>query len=227
MLNLNSIDHGVNPFRNWATVTDCGDISNTPFDKLVAIQELEHGMKMINSMTPKNVSAADAVRLITIGGDHTISEYALKPIYSLLNPCTALPILRALHSTWGRVAVLHFDSHLDTWDPKQLGGGLTKHSELNHGTMLHIAHEEGLLSNHSNMHLRSRCALFDEYYDINNDIRCGFSIIRARELDKIGVDKVVKKVVDTVGDEYVYLSVDINVLDPAFAPATGTIKPGG
>jgi agmatinase len=125
------------------------------------------------------------------------------------------------------VAVLHFDSHLDTWDPKQLGGGLTRYSEVNHGTMLHIAHEEGLLSNHSNMHLGSRCALFDEHYDLNNDIRCGFSIIRARELDKIGVDKVVKKIVDTVGDEYVYLSVDIDVLDPAYAPATGTIEPGG
>jgi agmatinase len=93
--------------------------------------------------------------------------------------------------------------------------------------MLHIAHEEGLLSNHSNMHLGSRCALFDEHYDLNNDIRCGFSIIRARELDKIGVDKVVEKIVDTVGDEYVYLSVDIDVLDPAYAPATGTIEPGG
>jgi arginase family enzyme len=75
MLILNSIDHGVNPFRNWATVTDCGDISNTPFDKLVAIRELEHGMKSINSLKPKNVSSADAVRLITIGGDHTISNY--------------------------------------------------------------------------------------------------------------------------------------------------------
>jgi agmatinase len=93
--------------------------------------------------------------------------------------------------------------------------------------MLHIAHEEGLLSNHSNMHLGSRCALFDEHYDLNNDIRCGFSIIRARELDKIGVGKVVKKIVHTVGDEYVYLSVDIDVLDPAYAPATGTIEPGG
>jgi len=139
----------------------------------------------------------------------------------------ALPILRALHSTWGRVAVLHFDSHLDTWDPKQLGGGFTKYAEVNHGTMLHIAHEEGLLSNHSNMHLGSRCALFDEHFDLNNDLRCGFSYIRARELDKLGVDKVVKKIVDTVGDEYVYLSVDIDVLDPAFAPATGTIEPGG
>lgn len=93
--------------------------------------------------------------------------------------------------------------------------------------MLHIAHEEGLLSNRSNMHLGSRCSLFDEHYDLNNDLRCGFSYIRARELDKLGVDKVIKRIVETVGDEYVYLSVDIDVLDPAFAPATGTIEPGG
>jgi arginase family enzyme len=94
MLISNSIDHGVNPFRNWATVTDCGDISNTPFDKLVAIRELEYGMKTINSMKPKNVSASDAVRLVTIGGDHTISRFSfavlrlsfLIPVCSLTNP---------------------------------------------------------------------------------------------------------------------------------------------
>lgn len=52
-------------------------------------------------------------------------------------------------------------------------------------------------------------------------------MIKARELDKLGVEEVVKKVVDRVKDELVYLSVDIDVLDPAFAPATGTIEPGG
>ncbi|KAG9228918.1 arginase family-domain-containing protein [Amylocarpus encephaloides] len=203
--------NGVNPFRDWASVVDCGDISNAPFDKMEAIHELEAGMKSINSRTPKNMSVSEAVRLITIGGDHTIT----------------LPILRALHATWGPVAVLHFDSHLDTWDPKQLGGGVTKYAEVNHGTMLHIAHEEGLLSNNSNMHLGSRCGLLDEHYDLNNDLRCGFGMIRAREIDKLGIDKIVQKVVDRVGDKYVYLSVDIDVLDPAFAPATGTIEPGG
>jgi arginase family enzyme len=59
----------------------------------------------------------DAVRVISIGGDHTISEWFCR---CFLLPganmkTLALPILRALHSTWGRVAVLHFDSHLDTW----------------------------------------------------------------------------------------------------------------
>jgi hypothetical protein len=55
-------------------VIDCGDISNTPFDKLVAIQELQKGMEAINNQEPKNGCAGDAVRLITIGGDHTISK---------------------------------------------------------------------------------------------------------------------------------------------------------
>lgn len=80
--------------------------------------------------------------------------------------------------------------------------------------MLHIAHEEGLLSNHSNMHLGLRCALSNAHFDLDNDLRCGFSYIRARELDKLGVDKVVEKIKNRVGDELVYLSVDIDVLDP-------------
>jgi agmatinase len=227
MLILDSMDHDLNPFSDWATIVDCGDVANTPFDKLIAIHELEKGMRAMNGLQPKNKTVGDAARFITIGGDHTISRVPLLPNLVLSNHFTALPIIRALHSTWGKVAVIHFDSHLDTWDPKQLGGGLTKYSEVNHGTMLHIAHEEGLLSNNSNMHIGSRCKLFDEHFDLDNDLRCGFSYIRAREMDKLGVEKVVEKIVKTVGDEYVYLSVDIDVLDPAFAPATGTIESGG
>lgn len=86
--------------------------------------------------------------------------------------------------------------------------------------MLHIAHEEGLLSNHSNMHLGSRCMLFDEHFDLDNDLRCGFSYIRARELDKLGVDKVVEMIKNMVNDEFVYLSVDIDVLDPGMYEST-------
>jgi agmatinase len=75
------MDHnGVNPFRSWAKVVDCGDIYNTPFDKLVAIHELERGMKALGKQTPQNTSAADAVRLIAIGGDHTISESMIFPL---------------------------------------------------------------------------------------------------------------------------------------------------
>lgn len=76
LLIRNSTNYKINPFRDWATVVDCGDISNTPFDKLTAIHELEKGMKSINGIKPKNTSVSDAVRLVTIGGDHTISMYS-------------------------------------------------------------------------------------------------------------------------------------------------------
>ncbi len=56
--------------------------------------------------------------------------------------------------------------------------------------------------------------LMDKHYDLDNDARCGFSYIRAREIDQIGVDKIIARIVETVGDNYVYLSIDIDVLDP-------------
>jgi agmatinase len=193
-----SMDHGTNPFRDWASVVDCGDIKNTPFDKVQAIHELEKGFSAIFARKPKNTSKGNVTRIITIGGDHTIS----------------LPAIRALSKTWGRVTVLHFDSHLDTWDPKQLGGGKTKYSEISHGSMFHILHEEGLLAEKGHMHLGSRSMLFDKTYDLENDLRCGFSHIRAREMDTLGAEKIVEKIVRTVGGTYVYLSIDIDVLDP-------------
>lgn len=63
--------------------------------------------------------------------------------------------------------------------------------------------------------------------DIRNDLRCGFDIIKARDIDRIGVDGVVGRLKKRVGDTNVYISVDIDVLDPAFAPATGTAEVGG
>ncbi len=63
--------------------------------------------------------------------------------------------------------------------------------------------------------------------DMRNDVRCGFDTIKVRDIDRIGVDGVIKKLKDRVGDTNVYISVDIDVLDPAFAPATGTAEVGG
>ena len=64
------------------------------------------------------------------------------------------------------------------------------------------------------MHLGSRSTLSEKDYDLENDARCGFSYIRAREIDEVGIDKIVQRVVERVGDKVVYLSVDIDVLDP-------------
>ncbi|KAL8418503.1 hypothetical protein RB594_001915 [Gaeumannomyces avenae] len=99
-------------------------------------------------------------------------------------------------------------------------------SGLNHGTFPHIAHEEGLINNTS-IHAGIRGPVVRRKGDIRNDVRCGFAIITARDLDKLGVDGVISHIKERVGDSKVYINIDIDVLDPAFAPATGTAEPGG
>lgn len=91
------------------------------------------------------------------------------------------------------------------------------YSGVNHGTFLHIAHEEGLIRNTS-IHAGIRGAILRPKGDVRNDIRCGFEMIKARDIDRIGVSGIIDKLKARVGDSKVYISVDIDVLDPAFAP---------
>ncbi|KAJ5804423.1 Ureohydrolase [Penicillium psychrosexuale] len=93
--------------------------------------------------------------------------------------------------------------------------------------MLYIVYEEGLLSNNSNIYLGSRSLLFNKFYNLDNDVYYSFTSIRARMIDKIRINEIIRRIVNTVGDNYIYISIDIDVLDPAFTPATGTIEPGG
>ncbi|HVC13263.1 MAG TPA: agmatinase [Acidimicrobiales bacterium] len=146
---------------------------------------------------------ANHSRLVTIGGDHTI----------------ALPLLRAVHERHGPVALVHFDAHLDTWDT-YFGSPIT------HGTVFRRAFEEGLLLEERSVHVGIRGPIYDEL-DLREDARFGFQIVRARDIDRMGLDEVVASVRRRVGDAPVYLSVDIDVLDPAFAPGTGTPEMGG
>ncbi|GKT42128.1 putative agmatinase 1 [Colletotrichum spaethianum] len=201
----------MNPFRNWATVVDCGDIANSLFDKLEAVHDLQAGLGRMASRVPKTAEKGDSVRLITIGGDHTIT----------------LPSLRALYPVWGEVAVIHFDAHIDTWNPRQWGGGINKYDEITHGTLLHFAHEEGLLKNDSSIHVGTRALLFDETEDLRHDAECGFQNILATDMDSIGVGAIVERIVERVGDSPTYVTIDIDVLDAAFAPATGCTEIGG
>lgn len=85
------------------------------------------------------------------------------------------------------------------------------------GTFLHLAHEEGLILS-SSIHAGIRAPLIRHKGDLRNDLRCGFEIVTARDIDRLGVDGVLEKLRDRVGETKVYVSVDIDVLDPAFAP---------
>lgn len=95
------------------------------------------------------------------------------------------------------------------------------------GTYFYHAHEEGLLANDSNIHAGIRTTL-SGLSDYENDGYCGFEIVEAREIDTIGVPGIIRKIRERVGTKNpVYLSIDIDTLDPAFAPATGTPETGG
>jgi len=146
---------------------------------------------------------AEGAKLLTLGGDHTI----------------ALPLLRAMAEKHGPLAVVHFDAHLDTWD-SYFGADYT------HGTPFRRASEEGLLDRDACMHIGIRGPLYTAN-DLVEDGDLGFQIVHATEIDALGVAGVIERMLARVGDRPVYVSIDIDVLDPAFAPGTGTPEAGG
>jgi agmatinase len=152
--------------------------------------------------------AADELRepgttLLSVGGDHTI----------------ALPLLRSVARTHGPVAVLHFDAHLDTWDT-YFGAPTT------HGTPFRRASEEGLIDRERSMHVGIRGPLYSAK-DLTDDGILGFQVVGSDDYQLDGLPGVVERVRTRLADGPVYVSVDIDVLDPAHAPGTGTPEAGG
>jgi agmatinase len=146
---------------------------------------------------------AGGTRLLTIGGDHTI----------------ALPLLRSVAKRHGPVAVVHFDAHLDTWDTYF-------DAPVTHGTPFRRASEEGLIDLTASLHVGIRGPLYDRG-DLEDDSRLGFSIIASHEIERTGLAAAIDRLHARLGDRPVYVSVDIDVLDPAHAPGTGTPEAGG
>jgi len=144
-----------------------------------------------------------ARRLVSIGGDHTI----------------ALPLLRAVHAVHGPVAVVHFDAHLDTWDT-YFGADYT------HGTPFRRASEEGLIDQSGCLHVGTRGPLYTSR-DLLEDTELGFQVVHARDIDGIAITGVIERIQERVEQRPLYVSIDIDVLDPAFAPGTGTPEAGG
>jgi agmatinase len=141
--------------------------------------------------------------VIAIGGDHTV----------------ALPMLRAVAREHGPVALVHFDAHLDTWDTYF-------DAPVTHGTVFRRAFEEGLLVEDHSIHVGIRGPVYG-HADLSDDRRFGFRTIRASDIDDLGIKGTIEAITERVADLPVYLSVDIDVLDPSFAPGTGTPEAGG
>ncbi len=185
--------HETEPFSNQQVV-DAGDIGCNPFNIPDALKTIEFEISKLN---------ANEKKVIVLGGDHTI----------------ALPILRSLNKQYGPVAVLHFDSHLDTWDT-YFGEPCT------HGTPFRRASEENLILKNNSMHVGTRGSVYAKS-DFDDDEKLGFGIISARDIPDLGIKKTIELIKARVGNFPLYVSIDIDVLDPAFAPGTGTPEAGG
>ncbi|HET7378021.1 MAG TPA: agmatinase, partial [Anaerolineae bacterium] len=144
------------------------------------------------------------VKIITLGGDHSI----------------ALPLLRAHHKKFGEVAVVHFDAHPDTWN-REFGN-----HPYSHGTPFRRAIEEELIdtSAYIQIGIRGSTSGVQDYQDA---IDLGARMITIDEAMHIGLDAITDEIKKHAGDKPTYVTLDIDSIDPAFAPGTGTPEVGG
>jgi agmatinase len=142
--------------------------------------------------------------MISLGGDHSIS----------------LPLLRAHARKHGPLAVIHFDAHPDTWDSEYPG------QRFSHGTPFRRAIEESLIDTSAYLQIGIRGPT-NGPEDYTDAINLGARMLTFDECQRIGIESVVKEIQSRVGQRPAYLTLDIDAVDPAFAPGTGTPEVGG
>jgi agmatinase len=192
-------EYDVQPFA-MLQVADAGDVPCNPYS-------ISESLAAVEARASELLGPAEGPHpvgsIVSIGGDHTIA-------YSLL---------KAVNRRFGKVAVLHFDAHLDTWDT-YFGEAFT------HGTPFRRAAEEDLFDKDSSMHVGIRGPIYSPQ-DYANDAELGFRIMSCDDVQRLGVDGAVERIKQRVGDTPLYISIDIDVLDPAHAPGTGTPEIAG
>lgn len=132
--------------------------------------------------------------MLCFGGDHFVT----------------LPLLRAHYRTHGKMALVHFDAHTDTYSQ----GG-----RFDHGTMFYHAPKEGLIAPEQSIQIGIRTDYTRKNYP--------FEVIDASQANEISAKEIAKRIHARVGNMPIYLTFDIDCLDPAFAPGTGTPVCGG
>lgn len=177
-----------------------------PFETMAVVDygdcSFDHGRP---EATPAAITAQaraiieKGVSLLTLGGDHYIT----------------LPLLRAHHAIMGPLSLVHFDAHSDTWRDDPAPGETPR---IDHGTMFFHAAREGLVDPAHSIQIGMRT---------HNDETHGFTVHDAEWVHANGVAATIAEIKRVVGYRRAYLSFDIDCLDPAFAPGTGTPVAGG
>lgn len=184
----------VAPTRELAIV-DYGDVSVIPVDITATMEGITREVGSI---------LRQAVTVVALGGDHSIS----------------LPLLRAHAARHGRLAVVHFDSHPDTWDWEFQG------QPYSHGTPFRRAIEEDLIDLDAYLQIGVRGPTSGPD-DLADAVEMGAKTFTIDQVFEMGIPPVIDQVRTTVGDRPLYVSLDIDAADPAFAPGTGTPEVGG
>jgi len=185
---------GVAPFKTLKVV-DYGDVDVVPVDVLAT-----HGA--INVEVTKIIQ--QNVKVITLGGDHSI----------------ALPLLQAHARRYGRLAVIHFDAHPDTWDT-EFG-----QQKFSHGTPFRRSIEQRLIDTSAYLQIGIRGPTSGRQ-DYEDALALGARMITIDEAMGMGLARILKEIKDRVANKPVYITLDIDSIDPAFAPGTGTPEVGG
>ena len=157
---------------------------------------------IVTSLAAIEEQAARIKHLVALGGDHGIT----------------LPLLRALAKKRDRLALIHLDAHVDTW-PENFG------QTYAHGSVFYHAISEGLVEPRRMVQIGIRSPVEREVHDWT--LAQGVTMITAQEMHEQGPAAIAGQIRQAIGDVPVYLSFDIDVLDPAFAPGTGTPEIGG
>lgn len=193
MIKPNNVAMGVN-IMDELKGADLGDVPVIPdyiHETYTAIEEVLTGVL--------NEGAVP----ISFGGDHAVT----------------LGELRAVHKKYGKVALVHFDSHLDLCDT-------VFGQKYNHGTPFRRAMEEGLIDPSHSIQIGMRGSLYDPD-DFKIAAELGFKVIPGDELHKMTPEELAEEIIKRVGDMKVFLTFDIDFIDPAYAPGTGTPEVGG
>jgi len=170
--------------RQRLKIVDCGDVVYDFGDAQDLSDKLQaHAERLL----------AAGKRLLSFGGDHYVT----------------LPLLRAHAKHFGKMALVHFDAHTDTY---------SNGSKFDHGTMFYHAPKEGLIDPTRSVQIGIRTE-----HDHDN----GFTVLDAGQVNDRGVDDILAQIKQIVGDMPVYLTFDIDCLDPSSAPGTGTPVIGG
>jgi agmatinase len=166
-------------------------------DFSLALGDIAKSLRLIEEQ------AAHHRHVIALGGDHGIS----------------LPLLRALRKRTGRpLGLLHFDAHVDTW-PDNFG------QIYAHGSVFFHAIEEGLVEPRRMIQIGIRSPVQREVWDWT--LGRGVTVVTAQEVHEQAPAALAARIRQVLGDGPCYLSFDVDVLDPAFAPGTGTPEIGG